>query len=318
MHDSSTTVSHPTPVPANPARATTAVPDIGGPAARSIELKPAEERYLELLKRTLTASMYPESAWRIIEAERGADRQARVGIGCRIRDVARRHVVRWLDAHGLSLVRRRPYDPARREEGVDQPMFGYSMAGHRRMENVRSCVEDVIARGIPGDFLEAGAWRGGMTIWMRALLQQYGVNDRTVWVADSFDGLPESRGSHDGPDLSHVEHLKVSLRAVKANFEQFGLLDEQVKFIPGWFKDTLPIAPVDRLAVLRLDGDMYTSTMETLVPLYDKVSPGGWIIVDDFFAWDGCRAAVRDFLRVRGLDPHIRRIDWTGACWQKG
>ena len=287
-------------------------------APRRIELKPSDERYLDLLKQTLTASMYEESAWRVIEAERGADRQQQAGIRRRIRDSIRRRVVRGLRKRGMVIVEPRPFDPETRENGIDHPMFGFSMAGHRRLENVRTCVEDVIARGIPGDLLEAGAWRGGMTIWMRALLRQYNIIDRTVWVADSFEGLPPSAGDHDGPDLSHVEHLAVSLPQVKKNFERFGLLDGQVRFLPGWFKDTLPLAPVDRIAILRLDGDMYESTMDTLVPLYDKVSQGGWVIVDDYFAWDACRAAVTDFLGSRGLEPDIRRVDWTGACWRVG
>ena len=293
------------------------LPRTAGGAPGRLELKPVQERYLDLLKQCLTASIYPESSWRIVEAERGGDRQMKVDWRCRTKDAVRRRIVRWLDARGLSLVRRTPFDRDRRERGVDHPMFGYSMAGHRRLENVRGCLEDVLVRGVPGDLLEAGAWRGGMTIWMRALLKEYGVRDRTVWVADSFQGLPPSEGEHDGPDLSHVEHLKVGLAAVQANFERFGLLDEQVDFLPGWFRDTLPEAPVERLAILRLDGDMYESTMDTLVPLYDRVSPGGWIIVDDYFAWDGCRQAVTDFLRDRGLSPEIRRIDWTGACWRK-
>ncbi|MCP5059850.1 MAG: macrocin O-methyltransferase, partial [bacterium] len=163
---------------------------------------------------------------------------------------------------------------------------------------------------------DPGAWRGGTTIFMRALLRRYGVTDRTVWVADSFEGLPVPESASDGADLSDVEHLKVSLSQVKSNFARFDLLDDQVRFLEGWFRDTLPSAPIEQLAILRLDGDLYSSTMDALRSLYHRVSPGGYVIVDDYFSWDSCRRAVTEFLEELGIQPEIHRIDWTGAYWQ--
>ncbi len=191
------------------------------------------------------------------------------------------------------------------------------MAGHRRIENVQHCIENVITNGVPGDFIETGVWRGGMTIFMRGVLKAYGITDRTVWVADSFEGLPAPANEADGWDLSDVRYLKVSLEQVQENFRKFGLLDEHVKFLKGWFKDTLPVAPITRLAILRLDGDMYSSTMDALRSLYDKVSSGGYVIVDDYHSWPSCKQAVTDFLAEKKLSPIIQTIDWTGAFWQK-
>ena len=170
--------------------------------------------------------------------------------------------------------------------------------------------------GVPGDLIETGVWRGGMTIFMAALLKLEGETDRKVWVADSFEGLPVPASKTDGDDLSDVDHLKVSLEQVKANFARFDLLSDQVRFLKGWFCDTLPTAPIESIAVLRLDGDLYSSTMDALHNLYHKVSLGGYVIVDDYAGWDSCKAAVTDFLKEHDLDPEIKMIDWTGAYWK--
>ena len=111
---------------------------------------------------------------------------------------------------------------------------------------------------------------------MRAILKAYGVTDRRVLAADSFDGLPAPNPlqfPQDADDTHHKNaYLAVSLGEVKANFERYGLLDEQVMFIKGWFRDTLPDVPADALAVLRLDGDMYESTWDALANLFPKLS----------------------------------------------
>jgi O-methyltransferase len=119
-------------------------------------------------------------------------------------------------------------------------------------------------------------------------------------------------------DMSENQFLKVSLEQVRRNFARFDLLDDaRIKFLKGWFKDTIASAPIERLAVLRLDGDLYESTMDVLRPLYAKVSPGGFVIVDDYFAWAGCRKAVDEFRAANGISAAITRIDWTGAYWRK-
>jgi hypothetical protein len=211
---------------------------------------------------------------------------------------------------------------AERKEGRDWPTEAETMVGLRRLENLQSCVIDVIETGTPGDLVEAGAWRGGAAILMRAVLKAYGDSQRRVFVADSFQGLPHpdaAKYPHDAGDVHHelTPYLGVPLEEVQANFARYGLLDDQVRFLPGWFKDTLPSAPVDRIAVLRLDGDMYESTMDGLTNLYDKVSDFGFIIIDDYGALPNCRAAVEDFRQARAITEPIQRIDWTGAFWQK-
>jgi O-methyltransferase len=271
--------------------------------------------YLDMAAKALTASIYDESSWEIIDANKRGARSSKKGPWF-TRGLPGSLLMKALRKKSTVLVRQNPHDREAREEGKGWPLLGFTMVGHRRLENIRACVEDVLKNNVPGDLMETGAWRGGATIFMRALLKAYGVTDRKVWVADSFEGLPIPSNNADGWDLSRVEYLKVSLEEVKSNFEKFGLLDDQVKFLKGWFCDTLPDAPVEKLAVLRLDGDMYSSTMDCLENLFHKVSKGGYIIVDDYYSWPSCRQAVSDFLDSRALKPEIRPVDWTGAYWK--
>jgi O-methyltransferase len=220
----------------------------------------------------------------------------------------------------MMLVKRVPYDPQKRENGRDWPCFGYSMAGLRRLDNLQFCVDDALKNNVPGDLIETGVWRGGSVILMRAILKQRGVTDRIVWAADSFEGMPRPDGekypADSGADLSDIDFLSVSLEQVKANFARFGLLDDQVRFLKGWFRDTLPDAPIERLAVLRLDGDLYESTMDSLNALYQRISPGGYVIVDDYWSWPMCRQAVTDYLAKHNITANIKPIDKDSVYWQ--
>ena len=211
-------------------------------------------------------------------------------------------------------------DDPKRIDGRDWPAQGFTMVGKKRLDNLQFCAEEVLKHRIEGDFLEAGVWRGGAAILLRALLKAHGCLDKYVWVADSFQGLPLPKPEWTadlGDTLHQYKELAVSLDTVKKNFATFRLLDEQVKFIPGWFHETLRVAPVGKLSLLRLDGDMYESTYVSLDALYDKVSSGGYIIVDDYGFIDSCKKAVHDFLDSRGLKPEIIAVDWTGVYWRK-
>lgn len=214
-----------------------------------------------------------------------------------------------------------PVDPATRREGRDWPARGCTMIGLERLDNLQHCIEDVLAKGVPGDFIETGVWRGGATIFMRALLKLDGVSDRIVWVADSFKGLPPpdaARYPADEGDLHHtMTTLAVSLDEVRSNFEKFGVLDEGVRFLEGWFHDTLGTPEIRQLAVFRLDGDMYGSTMEALEQLYPRLSIGGYVIVDDYGCVPGCRKAVEDFRARNNITDEIHSVDWTGVFWQR-
>lgn len=201
------------------------------------------------------------------------------------------------------------------------PSLAHTLIGPERLDNLQFCVEHALANEIPGDLIETGVWRGGATIFMRAILKAYGVEDRYVWVADSFEGFPPPNAEeypHDAGDISYMsnEHA-ITLDRVKANFERYGLLDDQVRFLKGWFRDTLPTAPIEKLAIIRLDGDMYESTMDALVSLYPKLSVGGYLIVDDYGCFPACRQAVQDYRKSLGINEDIQSVDWTGVFWQR-
>lgn len=221
---------------------------------------------------------------------------------------------------GMDIVETRPVLPENRLEGKDWPAHAETMVGLKRLRNIRECVEDVLRNGVPGDLVETGIWRGGTCIYMRAILAAYGCTDRKVWCADSFQGLPKPDSEAFPQDTGDIHHtfteLAVSRKDVEQNFDRFGLLDEQVKFLEGWFSDTLPNAPIDQVAVLRLDGDMYQSTWEALTALYSKIPSGGWLVVDDYGAVPACKLAIDDFRRERNIVAPMQQIDWTGVCWQ--
>ena len=213
------------------------------------------------------------------------------------------------------------YHPALREQGRDWPNQAETMIGLKRLENIEYCVKNIISDNIEGDLIETGVWRGGAVIFMKAILKAFNVNDKQVWVADSFEGLPpknQQKYPADATDIHHMSQLlKISLEDVKDNFRKYDLLDDKVKFLKGWFKDTLKTAPIGKLSLIRLDGDMYESTMDGFHALYHKLQPGGYLIVDDYGAIEACKKAVHDFRESKSITEEIHKIDWTGVYWRK-
>jgi Macrocin-O-methyltransferase (TylF) len=203
-----------------------------------------------------------------------------------------------------------------------------SMITLARFDNIQNCIQDVLRNGVPGDFIETGVWRGGAAIFMRGALKAYGVTDRAVWAADSFEGLPVPDADRfpleakvqSGPVMQKLYHnLAASLEDVKRNFAAYGLLDDQVKFLKGWFHDTLPTAPIGVLSLMRLDGDFYESTTDALNSLYDRLSIGGYVIIDDYGqdSWTYCRRAVDDFRLERHIQDPLIVVDSTCAYWRR-
>jgi O-methyltransferase len=196
-----------------------------------------------------------------------------------------------------------------------------TMIGPVGLDNLRDCVNEVINDGVPGDLIEAGSWRGGATVFMRGLLEAYADPTRIVWVADSFSGLPTADQSGYEEDLgddwwADDQWYAVSLETVKRTFERYGLLDERVRFLVGWFTETLPTAPIESLALIRIDADMYGSTMDALEALYPRLSVGGYVIVDDYWL-PRCRAAVDDFRRDRGIADELIPVDRAISYWRR-
>jgi len=261
--------------------------------------------YLDLMRKCLTATL--EEGPELVEVKP--------------RDWLRVGIARALGAAGLKLARSRTDRREARARGLDNNPRADTMIGLARLDNIRMCVERVLADGVPGDLIEAGVWRGGAAVFMRAVLAAHGVLDRTVWVADSFAGLPppdEAAYPADRGDRHHEqEWLAVTLDEVKGTFRKYGLLDGQVRFLQGWFKDTLPGAPIERLAVIRLDGDMYQSTMDGLAALYPRLSVGGYVILDDWNLIPACRRAIDDFRAREGISEPVLPVDGNAGYWRR-
>ena len=274
-----------------------------------IESNDPAELYLELLKRALTGLLLREEYWPL----RSTKPHRRV-LGS---------VLERVLPQDLTLVRRKPVDVRAALAGTtSHPPHAETMVGLERLDNLHSIVKDVVENEIAGDLVEGGVWRGGATVFMRGALEAYGDRDRVVWAADSFAGLPKPDEVGYPADANNTlwqdEELAVSLDAVRATFERYGLLDERVQFLPGWFRDTLPAAPIEEIAVLRLDGDLYESTIVALRSLYSKLVPGGYVIVDDYYPkHPGCMKAVDDFLAEQGESVELRRAATIGVYWQR-
>jgi O-methyltransferase len=196
----------------------------------------------------------------------------------------------------------------------------HTMMGRLRIQHLHECLETVVREAIPGDLIETGVWRGGGTIFMRGFLAAHDIKDRLVWVADSFDGVPAPTLAQDMSWYLTKEtqpYIAVPLEDVQELFQRYGLLDDQVRFLKGWFRDTLPTAPIGQLALMRLDGDLYESTMDALTSLYDKLAPGGFVVIDDYGNLPPCNEAVHAFRTQRGIDAEIVPIDGAAAFWRK-
>jgi len=269
--------------------------------------------YLDLLKRSLLNCIYLDNELRIIYLRNCI-------AGSEVFDARVLHDIRHerADAYAEMVAGR----ANGRFFGRDIRNAGYShtMIGRARLDMLHECLDKVVGDGVVGDFVECGVWRGGSCIFMAGYLKVNPAEKRRIFVADSFQGLPAPSLAQDmGLDLSKAVYpeLAVDDETVRENFAVYGLASEAVVFAKGWFKDTLPRLQTDEIALLRLDGDLYESTMDSLEALYDKVSPGGIVIIDDY-AIEQCRLAVADYFARKSNDlPMMHKVDWTGVWFRK-
>ena len=269
-------------------------------------------RYLDLLARALINLIYPEHELRMEHlVEHGAT-------GDRVTDDRTLRDIRAHQAEKLAALVDTKIDGRNWRGRVTSQ--SHTMVGLRRLQSLERCAARVFADRVPGDFLEAGVCQGGAAIFMRALQVAYDEGARRTWLADSFAGLPApEHPKDDGLDFTESVQpwLAASLESVQENFRTYDLLSDHVRFLPGWFSETLAAAPVDRLAILRVDADLYASTLDALEALYDRVSTGGYVVIDDYWALNACRAAVDEFRSSRSIDEPLRRIDWAAVLWRK-
>ncbi len=212
---------------------------------------------------------------------------------------------------------------------------GYTLVTYDGLMELGSQVRHCELNGIEGDYVELGAWRGGCIAMMAMCNLQYGKERRTIHAFDSFEGLPQPLKDKD-IDQNFTRSFKVDeaqqegkmepINAVAAGesylhdivFKMAKYPKENVRIHKGWFQDTVPPAAqeIDKIAILRLDGDLYESYMVPLTHLYDKVVPGGFIIIDDWY-FKGCREAVTEFFESRGESPYLHICDSTVRAFRK-
>ena len=282
---------------------TFAAPDDGSPLRR---------RYLDLLSRALVNLHHPEYDLRLAHLSRQGTSGDELADARLLRDIRYRQPEAFADV----VERRHRPDYTHPQVAYD----AHTLIGLARLQHLERCAARVFADGVQGDFLEAGVCQGGAAIFLRAVQVAYGEPGRRTWVADSFAGVPPPAHPVDvehGADYSAEQQpwLAIPRRAVEDHFRTYGLLSERVRFLEGLFADTLPQAPVERLSILRVDGDMYESTRDALEAMHDRVAAGGYVIVDDY-GFAPCRAAVDEFLAAAGLADDLRFLDDEAVYWR--
>ena len=194
----------------------------------------------------------------------------------------------------------------------------YSMLPEARLLLLARQVRELLSKPIPGAMVECGAWKGGASFLMADLLKRANVEERTVWLFDSFEGHrppleidgPAAKAyAEDTDSPGYRDNCRVAIEDVIQTAESLGL-SSFTQIVKGWFEVSLPetrerIGPI---ALLRIDCDWHSSVLCCLESLYDQVSPGGFVILDDYYDYDGCAIAVHEFLAKHRLQSLLQ-------CW---
>lgn len=198
-----------------------------------------------------------------------------------------------------------------------QKVLPYTMVGYGRLRGLYRAVRYAVENNVRGDVVECGAARGGSSALMGLTLKQL-HSDKALWVFDTFAGLPPP--TLDDPDYEIAKERTGTclgtLQEVQRLFADLEILPQSI-FVKGLFRDTLPTCDVENIAVLHLDGDWYQSVKDCLEHLYDRVSPGGIIQIDDYGHWAGARKATHEFLDQRSINVGLRYLDYTGRQFTK-
>jgi len=211
---------------------------------------------------------------------------------------------------------------------------GISLTGLHRVDALVGAVKYLEAKGVPGDFVECGVWRGGSVVAMIKTLQLLGSNCRDIFMFDTFGGLSSISGFSDkdisfrneraedlygGPDRERkTAFLNVSLQEVRSTVLATGYPPERLHFVEGRVEDTVPERAPRQIAFLRLDTDFYESTRHEMEHLYPRLVEGGVLLVDDYGHWRGARKAVDEYLEGHPQATILlNRIDYSGRIGVK-
>jgi hypothetical protein len=194
-----------------------------------------------------------------------------------------------------------------------------TMVTHQRMNNMFELTKYCEKNNIKGDYVECGVWKGGVVAICAYVKNKY-HSKKNIWLFDSFEGLPEpsrddgkeaihyARGKSDGK-LVTINKCVSTLNDVKKLFKENNISWNHVIVKKGWFQDTIPKNTIRNIAILRLDGDWYESTKICIDNLYEKIIPNGFLIIDDYYRWKGCKKAIDEYFNKQKITPTYHRID---------
>lgn len=202
------------------------------------------------------------------------------------------------------------------EKRVTKIVKPHTLVGPERLHNLFVLANRIETEKIPGDVLECGVCNGG-TAALLAYSATHSKLGRTVWLLDSFQGMPETSEIDGEAAKAHIGKEKGDIARVNELLKSVGVNSRRVRILPGWFTETFPSVSAGQIALLNIDADWYESVKLCLETFYDRVSPGGFISIDDYGHWPGCRAAVDEFFEKRGLTYPLQKVDYTAHWFQK-
>lgn len=273
-------------------------------------VSPAARLYLDLLKKCLTRLIFDDDDFEFVP--RSGSLKGR----------AARSALKLLASRDLRVVRRGQAGLEDKLEGMGRPAKAETMMGWRRLDFLDRVVCRIVSEGIQGDFFEGGSWRGGSAIFMLGALRALGETGRRVWAADSFEGYPpptEASSDIDRLLWSRRDYFAVSRAEFERNVRRYGLEGDALRVLEGFFDRSLPGAPIERLALIRIDIDGYEGVRAVLDVLYPKLSPGGFVVVDELEV-PGARRAIDEHFAKSGLKEEILPVPQErpkAAYWRK-
>jgi O-methyltransferase len=190
------------------------------------------------------------------------------------------------------------------------------MVGLARLKNLVRLAELIDLENIAGDIVECGTWNGGSG----ALLAQVGArspHERMTWLFDSFEGLPAPSEKDGKAAVPYRGKCRGATDSVREVLGKLAVPETRARIVPGWFQDTLAQAPIQRIALLHIDADWYESVRFVLDTLYPRVTPGGYVVLDDYGYWQGCRTAWEEFQATLPAAPALVSVDGIGCFLRK-
>ncbi len=212
-----------------------------------------------------------------------------------------------------------------KDTSILQQIDGLTMTSVERVVALTSAVRHIVKRQIEGAMVECGVWRGGSMMAVALALQQELQGDRELYLYDTYEGMPPPSEADNDNNGRSAESILASadrltshcwaysrIEEVQNNIHRTGYEPSRIHFVKGLVEETIPSVAPDKIALLRLDTDWYSSTKHELAHLYPRLSVGGVLIIDDYGHWTGAKKAVDEFFSTLTCPPLLMRIDYTG------